>query len=669
MKLIDLKLENFQGIKNMSFHFDKKSASIFGDNATGKTTVFNAFTWLLFDKASTGAKNFNPKTTDSHYLDHSAEAVFSSDNGRVISLKKVFHEVYKKKRGSVNEEFDGHEVLYYVDGVPSKEKEFQTTLSNVFGDAEQMKMLTMPNYFPEEMTWDARRKILLDICGDVTDEDVISSTEELKELPNYLQMPGTETQSYTVDQYKKIAGVKEADINKEKLNIPSRIDEALRATPDVREFDIPAIDKKIKELSKQKEELEVEKVQALNGDLTTAAMRNQISDAKSQLAEAKAAHATQSNTLNESIYTSINSIKRDQIIDKNSLQDAKNDMERALKTVDRLKDNRISLIADYKKKADEVWDEGKEICPTCHRPLELSEVQNLRDDFNIKKSQHLEAINTQGYKECNKDMISGQEDKIRELQDKINSYTQSIDVYDQKIKALQEQLKTPVPFESSEDYIQITAKLAALRADESNTDNKTASIIEGLKAKIQVIYNEIRAQEDIKTRISLAASQEKRVTELKAREKELSKQYEVLEKGLYLCDCFIKAKVNLLTDRINSKFQNVRFRLFVDQINGGLKEDCEVMIPANGRLVPFSLANNAARINAGLEIISALSVHWNLSMPVFIDNAESVTRLLQIDTQVIRLVVDEDFSRLAIAVGDEVLEYEKHKTSHMGVAV
>ncbi len=117
-------------------------------------------------------------------------------------------------------------------------------------------------------------------------------------------------------------------------------------------------------------------------------------------------------------------------------------------------------------------------------------------------------------------------------------------------------------------------------------------------------------------------------------------------------ELFTKTKVRMLTERINGKFKNVRFRLFVEQINGGVKDDCEVMIPTeDGNLVPFTFANNAARINAGLEIINTLSHHWGIEMPVFIDNAESVTKLLQMDTQVIRLVVSEPDKELRLGIG------------------
>ena len=655
MKLLTLKLENFQGLKAEEFQLDGQSASIYGDNATGKTTVFNAITWLLFDKASTGAKNFTPKTKgpdgDLHYLDHAVEAAFRMDDGRIVTLRKVFHENYKKKRGSATEEFDGHSVDFYIDGVPTKEKEYAAILLAFCGNADKMKMLTMPNYFPEEFPWESRRKILLEICGDVSDSDVINSTQELKELPHFLLMPGTTNQYYTVDEYKKIAGAKKTDINKQLQDIPGRIDEAQRAIPDTAGLNTATIDRKIKELTEQKGQLEAEKAQALNGDITTATIRNQIAEANAKLAEARAAYATQTSSLNEGTYTAINGIKSEQIVAKNRLQDAKNDLERTQRFVERLKSHRDSLISDYMAVQAETWDETNETCPTCHRLLPEEDIQRLREAFNLQKSRRLESINTQGQKEASKEMVAEQEAKIKELKAQIKEDEQFVEDCEQQIAAIQRQLQTPAPFESTEEYARITAQIAAYREEERDKGKYINSMVEDLTNRIQALYGAIREQQELKTRLDIAAGQKERIAELEKREKTLSAQYEEIEQGVYLCELFIKAKVGLLTERINSKFQSLRFRLFQEQLNGGVKEDCEVMIPTEGgRMVPFAFANNAARINAGLEIIDTLSHHWNLTMPVFVDNAESVTRLIQMDTQVIRLVVSEQDKTLRTEV-------------------
>ena len=658
MKLLTLKLENFQGLRQEEFRFDGKSANIYGDNASGKTTIFNAITWLLFDKASTGAKNFTPKTKgpdgDLHYLDHAAEATFSLDDGRIVTLRKVFHENYKKKRGSNMDEFDGHSVDFYVDGVPTKEKEYAATLLNFCGNAEKMKMLTMPNYFPEELPWETRRRILLEICGDISDIDVINSTFELKELPSYLLMPGTANQYYSVDEYKKIAAAKKVDINKQLQDIPGRIDEAQRAMPDIKGIDTNSIDRKIKELTEQKGQLEIEKAQALSGDITASTIRNQIAEATAKLAEAKAAHATKTSSQNEATYTEINNIKRDHIAAKNRLHDAKNEVERAQRTLDLVKFHRETLISEYMAIQKEVWDEGAEICPTCYQTLPDEEIQKFREAFNLHKSRKLEKINQQGQKEASKEIIAENESKVKALKEQIKLNEWVIEDYEQQIAALQNQLQAPVPFEATTEYAQLIALIATYRNDANDMSKRAEVITAGFTEQIQALQEEIRKQETLRGNLRIAANQQERINQLSAKEKDLSRQYEALEKGIYLCEVFIKTKVRLLTDRINSKFKTVSFRLFQEQINGGVKEDCEVMIPAEGgQLVPFTNANNAARINAGLEIIDTLSRHWNLSMPVFVDNAESVTRLIQIDTQVIRLVVSEQDKALRTEIAQD----------------
>ena len=61
--------------------------------------------------------------------------------------------------------------------------------------------------------------------------------------------------------------------------------------------------------------------------------------------------------------------------------------------------------------------------------------------------------------------------------------------------------------------------------------------------------------------------------------------------------------------------------------------------------------NNGMKINVGIDIINALSRHYGVTVPLFVDNAEGVTRLEESDTQVIRLVVSEHDKELR-------LEYE-----------
>lgn len=655
MKLLQLTLNNFQGIKNLVFDFpDGRSASIYGDNATGKTTVYNALTWLLFDKASTAAKNFTPKTKgpdgDLHHLDHRAEAVFMTDAGRQITLAKTYHESYKKKRGSAIEEFDGHTVEYAVDGVPVKEKEFTATVIGFCGgDTEKPKMLTMPDYFPEQLSWDTRRKILLEICGDISDEEIIAANDDLKELKDFLRMNGTAEQYYTTDEYKKVAASRRSEINKQLTEIPARIDEATQAIPDTEGLVEEEIERNIEALTKKKNDLLAERAEVTSGSTATATLRAKIADIKTEIAEARAAHLKEQNDQNGDIDADILVAKREAADERRKAEDAEIDIRRKTAEKDRLSALREKLLAEYKDVSNETWDEAQTICPTCGQRLPEEKVESMREEFNLRKSQRLEEINRRGKTEASKTAIKELDDQIAELQ-KQKELAESLQkAAEMRAERFAEKRIAPVAFESTDRYAELTAQIAEIEEKIADEGKCTSEAVAAVESKIRAVDEAIRDERDKQMQLTMAENQRRRIGELEKQEKRLGGEFEELEKGLYLCDLFTKKKVSALTERINGKFKTVRFRLFVEQLNGGLKEDCEVMIPrADGSMVPYTFANNAARINAGLEIINTLAEHWGIRMPVFIDNAESVTHLTESDTQTIRLVVSEADKKLRL---------------------
>ena len=112
----------------------------------------------------------------------------------------------------------------------------------------------------------------------------------------------------------------------------------------------------------------------------------------------------------------------------------------------------------------------------------------------------------------------------------------------------------------------------------------------------------------------------------------------------YLIDEFIKHKVDLLSEEINSHFKFAKFKLFDVQINGGIAECCEVTYKG----VSYSDLNNASRINIGIDIINTLCKLNDRFCPVIIDNSESVTDILQTESQQVRLVVSADDKALRV---------------------
>ena len=657
MRLLKITLTNFQGIKALTLEPLGVSASIYGDNATGKTTIYNALTWLLFDKSSTGAKNFTPKTRgpegDIHHLEHKVEATLEASDDRKVVLAKTFKEVYKKKRGAVHEEFSGHTVDYAIDGVPVKEKEYEAAVLDLCGgDAEKIKMLTMPDYFPAQMPWDDRRKILLEVCGDMDDDEVIESTPELQELPEHLKIPGTVDKYYTIDEYRKIAAARRKEINQQLTEIPARIDEASKGIPDVDGLDEKAIQSTISTMEAQVDQLIQRKADVISGDAASATIRQEIAELNIQVAEARAAHIQ--------IQQDQGAAEREQIRDRQAeaaecqrkVEATLAEISRKNNDLGRIEGMRTQLIEEYKAVSAWAWSDKMAICPTCGQGAPEDQVDRMRAEFNQRKSERLAEINAHGKSEASKDAIAVLEREIERLKEQMKDYEAQQKQAAQEAERLKQNLPAPIQFEATEKAHLLHKRMQELTAKLADAGAQETAALEAVEGRIRDANEAIRAEQEKLLRLGEAERIRLRIAELEKEERLLAEEFEAIERGLYLCDVFTKTKVSALTERINGKFQNVRFRLFQDQLNGGVKEDCEVMIPTvDGRMVPYAFANNAARINAGLEIIGTLAEHWGISMPVFIDNAESVTKLNMPDgMQVIRLVVSKEDMDLRMVI-------------------
>lgn len=654
MQLLKLTLNNFQGIKEFTFEPNGSNANIFGTNASGKTTIYNAFTWLLFDKPSTGAKNFSPKTKDEngndiHYLDNSVEGVFRLDDGRIVTFKKVFREEWTKKRNSLEEYLSGNKTDYFYNGIPVLKCDYDSQLNALFTPV-QAQVLTQPTFFAETMPWTDRRKLLLEVCGDITDQDVIAANKDkLGKLPSFLLMPGTTDRYYTVDEYRKIAKTQCEKINQELKDIPGRIDEATRAMPDISNLDQAVIEAAISALKKQKEEYEEQKA-ALSNTLVKQEIQKQIADLTIEGIKKKSEFLKLHEKDSEAALNEIAEMKKALSKHMSNKQSQETILLMLQDKLNIAKAEREKYEAEYKQLRAKEW-QGDTICPTCGQPYPAEHIEKVKANFNEQKAKRLEEIKTIVAERCSKEIIAGLERDIEEKQYEIEEIAGAIDSLSKKIQEAESNLPEPAVWENTPEYAALTAQMEELKKKLADEDASMAEQRKTIQAQIDGVQALIDEQNTRLLLIKSAEKQKERIAELEKREKQLSREYERLEEGIYLCEEFIRLKVSMLTDKINSHFKTVKFKLIEDQINGGLKECCEVMArTAEGTLVPYPFANNAARINAGLEVIDALSKHWGISLPVFIDNAESVVNLQPIDAQVIRLVVSEQDACLRVEV-------------------
>lgn len=648
MKLLKLKLKNFKGIKSLELKANGENLKIFGDNATGKTTVYDSFLWLLFDKDSQNKSDFAIKTLDKHgnvihKLDHEVEGTFLVDGDEIV-LRKVYREKWVKPRGKVEQEFGGHETDYFVDGVPVKKNEYTKKVAEIAPE-EQFKLLTSPTYFNEQMRWQDRRQVLLEVCGDVTDEDVIKANGELAGLPKILG-------KHSLDDYKKIIASRRAEINKELDRVPIRIDEVHQGLPDISAIENPdAIESDLEKLAKAKAEKEAELAALLSGS-NQGEIKQKIAELEAEMLTIETAykreHAKKVGEIEAKIKDCQDTIRDMQY----KVSTKKAALESSGKAVETLEKS----IADLRDKWHEVNGQELELCvdescPTCGQGLPADKVQEARDkataEFNATKAQKLADINDAG--KAAKQELEKVTTKIADLEKEIAEHESSLERLAEGNAELNADLaKINAAFEDYKEQ----DNYKKLLAEKDKLHKALAGDQEGIgpeKERIQAEINTIKIAEDAvnQAKANLAAHKqgEKRIAELEAQQSVLAAEFEKLEQELYLIELFIRTKVGLLTERINSKFKFARFKLFEEQVNGGLAEVCETTY--NG--VPYSSGlNNAARINVGLDIINTLAEHYGFAPPVFIDNAEAVTELIPVEGQLISLIVSEKDKALRV---------------------
>ena len=632
MKILKLKLENFQGLASFELDPEGKQVSVFGDNGTGKTTIYNAFCWLMYGRPGTGEKNYTPQTTGTHSLNHTAEMVLDV-NGSVITIKKDYHEVYKTRRGDVNKAFAGYTTDYFIDGVPVREKDYQTRLSALIKSEDVAKLLTRYNYFLEELGIDDRRKILLEVCGDVNDAEILNDAA----LEGFTEMIGT----HTVDEFLKIIAARKKKIDEELKQIPQRIDEAERSKPEVsgtKENLHQAIDQA------DAERAGLEKKKAAISSEGEADLRRQIAEVRIEMEEAKLAHTKEYAAANEDKNNLIQALEK-------KIKDSKN--ETATLEYDLMMDNnRIKAMSEERERLINKWQEVNSenwngaVCPTCGQPLPEDQLKEKEKDFNLKKSQRLEKINEQG-KAVSEEAIARIKTKAEGTQKLLEDLKKTISDCEAEKEKLSATIQPAPEFDESGYQKRIADLNARILALKVGTEQEEARFDEMIKAANKAASE---AREAL-AGFDLIERQDKRIAELKERQKELGAEFEELEHSAYLCELYSRKRAGLMDAKVNGCFKTLRFRLFREQVNGGLADDCEALIPCDGVMVPFKSANNAARINAGLEAMDVLAGHYGLSMPTFIDNAESCTTIRSTQTQQIRLYVSEKDKKLRAVYG------------------
>lgn len=645
MRIKSLKLRNFKGIQYFEGNFNGGSTSIYGENGVGKTTLVDAYMWLLFDKDSSNRSNFNVKTLDKnnnpiHRLEHEVEGVFLMAGGE-ITLRKTLVEKWVKKRGSEVEEFSGHETTYYIQDIPKKKSEYNDFISDEMATEAAFRLVSIPGHFAS-LPWQSQRELLFGMAGELSDNVIAAGNTKYENLLATIAQSKTNLTEYNKSISNKIRKLKET-----LENIPSRLDEVDRNKPEVKNW--PEIEKEIATLKGELETLnnsasstassykaEEEKIEALRQKLRAEELRYEAakSTAREIASTKRLALSQDKHDIQEKI-TELN----------NTTSEKRKEIARLTAELTTNNTKTTQLRADWHKENEAQPDISvATCCPTCKRDFDQTTIVQDRNEainrFNQAKALRLKEINEQGA--ALKESTANTEVQISTIEGDLKKMEKDLsDLISKRDKLVIPSIDSLIVeegenVEAAKWREEINTLLTAIKPVEVDTT---------VKEKREEIITKIAALEKSLSDRDLITKAADRTTELKAQQKTLSQNIADLEREQDTIAQFNRERINQIEAKVSGMFDMVKFRLFTTQINGGEAETCEAMVDG----VPWSDLNTASRVNAGIDITNALSAHFDVVAPLWIDARESVTELIDTKAQTISLIVKEGQKELLIA--------------------
>lgn len=760
-----LTLRNFKGCESLELDLGGKNAAIYGDNATGKTTVYDALTWLLFGKDSRGSaeqETIKPLDGTGAVKDHQAvttvEAVLTvcedvtgpSSAARscyTVTLRKEMQESWTTRRGSSTQVYDGNDFRYFWDGVPLKKSEYTRRVGELV-EEDVFKMLTSVSAFAFDLPWRKRREILYDLSGVQAMSDRALLQEAAKGAADGGQIDRATGEAFeqlaeqicggmTLDELKRVLLARKKGLIGTRDQTPARIDELSRQRDGLSLLDFEGAARKRQEAQAELASLQEQLRTFQNGESTPeleAAMQDvrgklgeldlrllswkqkrsqsradivwKLQAAKRRKADAEAAivrEIRENRARLEDLEHRNTMWRRKQEAeqpDAEALRREAVDLERSVGYWNNLAQQQEKMAADAdanletaRKKWSIISQESFSggTCPTCGQELPFELMQEARAKFETEKAKKLNEIREDAerfktysskrredaktsrveadVKRQDLEAVRKKLDIALEAPEKIldlEGYAEQKAALETKLAALNQTGPDPALAEEirhieeeltahdavtefpgyGEEKAALEQEKARVKGEIDKLLEHSAEQMDALNERLEAATNRYNEADAIAQRKPILDYAEKRIGELREAQKKAETELEQIDATIWAMETFVRWKTRFIEDSINGLFRLVTFRLFRELASGGLEERCDVVVDG----VPYAAINNGARINAGLDIISRLGEHYGVRVPLFIDNAESVTRLEDAGTQVIRLVVSEQDKRLRVEV-------------------
>lgn len=655
IQLERMALRNFKGAQSADYAFGQVT-DITGANGTGKSTIFEAYLWCLFDKDQAGNKpKVQPLDENNeviHNLTTSVEMTLEID-GSPMKVERRLKETWSKTGVCT-----GTKSEYLVNDVPMTQTQFQAKMGEIL-DLNKWFIISSIGIIPG-MDQKTCRAAIQEIAPEI-DEKAIAA--------KYKAVAIAMAKGMTIDELAALTKSEKTKAQKELDSIPAQLDAQDRLRV---EDDFTAVGKRIDEIHAEIREVTAEIDEAKRVELTPEEIaraeqrRKEMKEVSDRMVEIEKQISKERGERDYAIESEMRRINQDTL-------KAQADINAWQKQLD-ICNERIAQLNTEVDAARQRWMEINattytgtaldEVCPTCGQRLPEEKIAEAaakaEANWKAAKAEQLAQINHQG--KTLKAEIDSLTARVEDMQENISKTNAMLDEFKARMDELHEKnAKLPSyddMLNENAEYAELQQRYSALVAEihaeaESNEKNEEAiaAKVEPLKAKMESLMAE---RSELEKRMAQKATNERIDEERKrllANQTTLQQAIAEYEQAEADIAGFKKEKITAVENGVSSLFRMVRWKMYEANVtNSGEKEICQAIIDG----VPYEQQNTATQVNAGIDIATAFGHAYGVSAPLFIDNAESVTNLLETYRQLIKLTVVSGAKLSVIGLPEEV---------------
>lgn len=666
-------IDNFRNITHAEYDLGNRNIFI-GPNRKGKTNTVLAIYWAITGYMFDGSNDdMSLKPLSDTKKEVSVELVFEDG----WTFKKTYFEKWTTKRGNKEVVMEGHTTQYYVQGDKSAAKDALRELLKHLGLNKELetskfglvRAVIDPYYMGLTCDWAILRNFIIELVGDVSNENVYETVKELRMIESLLMGYKHDTAKAMKHLKSRIKGTKEEIDLKEKMQL------GFKDVEDVSEDDLDRANYRLNNISQQIAIYENQKTGVVNQNLMN--LKNQLAEKQLKLSEKVAEDAEKLKDVNSDINKSIESERtamsdyQKRLLDlreeKSKMQKEMNDAVNgisSLKTLTLSKESELEKGRDeYRKVAESVFDGAYPLpdasnCPHCGGVLNESHIESIKKNnednekkFNDNRDKKLSQIAINGKSLANE--IDNLKFQLNELEQapkkdtvaqdiKITELQNNIAECERNIFTLESQLQKD--FTSEETYTlrrELNDLECAIRKESNvNTNEEINGKIEELKASKEELQS-------VLDKHGLYVQSQAKVAEIDKELDNLANTRCAYENQLILVESFIQTKLSMLQGNVEKVFgKEVTFTLVKSNIKEGSWD--EVCYPSViNKTTPFAKGSESEKIITGIYLIECVKRRMQLpDLPIIFDagselDTETLNTKLETKSQLIMTKVDD----------------------------